>query len=294
MCVGVSIRKNLVAILSLGPKKSDEDYTKEDIEVLSILADALGVAITNASAYEDLRHKANLVTIGTLAAGIKHDIAKPIGGVKPLATAFLVRLKKGNIDDPAKMLNESGDIIEQCCDTFQKVLDISDTYVARPKEKENPVLLSVSQQVDAAISLLQYKINKSGISVIKMIPETLPNVIFDKDYMGQILDNIIANAIDAVTAAKRTKEESQIIVSAREVENRTLNVRLEIRDTGTGIPDKIKEKIFKAWFSTKGKDGTGLGLFLVSDLILRGGGTIDVETEEGKGSTFILSFKGVK
>ncbi len=294
LCVGVSIRKDLIAVLALGTKKSDEDYTQEDTEVLSILADALGVAITNASAYEDLRHKANLVTMGTLAAGIRHDIAKPIGGVSPLAAEYLVRLKKGNFADPVKMLNEGGDLIEQCCDTFQKVLDISETYVARPKEKEKPVLLNVSEQVDAAVGLLQQKIGKNGITIVKRIPDDLPKVLFDRDYIAQILDNIISNAIDAIVSAKRSNEESIIIVSAKEIENRTLNVRLEIKDTGTGIPEKIKEKIFKAWFTTKGKDGTGLGLFLVSDLVLRGGGTIEAESEEGKGTTFILGLKGVR
>ena len=136
--------------------------------------------------------------------------------------------------------------------------------------------------------------NKSGIRVLKQIPDNLSKIHFDQDYLRQILDNIFNNAIDAIDEARRPKDQSVITIKGRQVENRTLNIRLEIGDTGTGIPEKIKDKIFKSWFTTKGEKGTGLGLALVSELILRGGGTVEVESEEGKGSTFILGLKGVQ
>ena len=294
VCIGILIRKQLIGFLALGSKKSDEDYTQEDNDVLKILADALGVAVTNALAYEELRHKANLVTIGTLAAGIKHDISKPIDHMNSEVSGFLMRFKKKDFQDPAQMLNESGDLLERCCDTFGKVISISEKYAARPKENEKPVILNVSEEVDVALSVIQHRINKSGIKVVKQIPANLPKIQFDKDYMRQILDNIFGNAIDAIDVAKRSSNESFITIKGKEIENRTLNVRLEITDTGTGISEKIRDKIFKSWFTTKGEKGTGLGLALVSELIMRGGGTVEVESEEGKGSTFILSLKGVR
>lgn len=293
-CAGILSRKNLIGVLALGEKKSGEDYTGEDIAVINILTDALGVAITNAFAYEELRHKANLVTLGTLAAGIKHDISKPIDRMSAEASEFLLQLKKGNLKNQDQYLNDAKNLIENCCETFRQVIAISDTYAARPKEKENLVMLDLSDQVTAALTPLQNKLAHSGISIIEEIPQDLPRVFYDKDYMRQILDNLFANAIDAIEAARRPVGDRKIVVRAKEVKNRTLNVRLEIIDNGTGIPDKIKDKIFRSWFTTKGDRGTGLGLSLVSELVLRGGGTIEVESEEGKGSTFILGLKGVK
>lgn len=292
--VGIFMRKNLIGILTLGRKKSGEDYSQEDISVLNILADALGVAMTNAFAYEELRHKANLVTIGTLASGIKHDISKPIDRMSSEVSEFLMKLKKSQVGDPNQALHEAAGLIERCCDTFQQVLAISDTYAAKPKEKERPVALKVLEQVNFSLGPMQNKLNEKGIAVVMEVPENLPNIFYDKDFLRQILDNIIGNAIDAIEAAQKLKEERRITIKAQEIANRTLNVQLEITDTGTGIPQKIRDKIFKPWFSTKGEKGTGLGLSLVSELVLRGGGTIDVESEEGKGSTFILGLKGVK
>jgi len=291
--IGIRIRKNLIGILALGKKKSDEDYTQDDIGVLSILADALGVAVTNAMAYEELRHKANLVTIGTLAAGIRHDISKPIDRMNADVLGFLVRLKKNDYGDPAQMLNESGELLERCGDTFQNVIAISEKYAACPKESEKRVVVDVLEAVDGALSVVEHRINKSGVRIVKEIPANIPKIHFDKDYMRQILDNLFTNAADAIESAKRSKDESIITIKAREVENRTLNVCLEINDTGTGIPEKIRDKIFKSWFTTKGEKGTGLGLALVSELVMRGGGTVEVQSEEGKGTTFILGLKGI-
>lgn len=293
ICIGIMIRKNLIGVLALGKKKSDEEYTKDDIGVLNILTDALGVAITNALAYEELRHKANLVTIGTLAAGIRHDISKPIDRMNADVSGFLVRLKRNDYRDPTQMLNESGELLERCGDTFQTVIGISEKYAARPKESEKRVILDVSEAVDGALSVVEHRINKSGVKIVKEIPDNLPKISFDKDYMRQILDNLFTNAVDAIDAAKRSTDESIITIKARQVENRTLNVCLEISDTGTGIPEKIRDKIFKSWFTTKGEKGTGLGLALVSELVMRGGGTVDVQSEEGKGTTFILGLKGI-
>lgn len=294
ICLGIVIRKNLISILALGRKKSDEDYSQEDIGVLNILADALGVAITNAVAYEELRHKANLVTIGTLASGIKHDISKPIDHMDAVASDLMARLRQGQYTDPAQMLNEAGNIIEKCRETFRSVISISEKYASKPKESEKRVILDVGEEVDAALSVVQHRIDKVEIKVKKQIPENLPKINFDKDYLRQILDNILSNAIDAIEAANRSKEDAVISVGAGEVVNRTLNIRLEISDTGTGIPEKIRDKIFKSWFTTKGEKGTGLGLALVSELVMRGGGTVEVESQEGKGSTFILGFKGIR
>ncbi len=294
ICIGILIRKNLIGILALGRKKSDEDYTSNDIEVLNILSDALGVAITNAVAYEELRHKANLVTIGTLASGIKHDISKPIDHMNAEASNILARLKKREYKDLAQMLDETGNIIEKCCETFRTVISISEKYASRPKESEKRVVLNVAEELDTALSVVQHRINKSEIKVRRQIPDNLPRINFDRDYLRQILDNLLGNAIDAIEAAKRSKDDAVISIRASEVANRTLNVRLEISDTGTGVPEKIKDKIFKSWFTTKGEKGTGLGLALVSELVMRGGGTVELESQEGKGATFILGFKGVR
>jgi signal transduction histidine kinase len=293
-CIGIFIRKNLIGILALGPKKSGEDYSEEDFSVLNILADALGVAITNAIAYEELRHKENLVTIGTLASGIKHDISKPISYIGPEISDFLTKQKKNEFSDQTQALQEAGILIEKCWDTFKQVLSISDTYAAKPQEKERPVELDVLETIDTSLIPLQNKLDEKGITIVKEIPSALPKIFYDKDYMRRILDNIIGNAIDAIEAAHRSRDESKITIRAKEIANRTLNVQIEIMDTGTGIPQKIRDKIFKSWFTTKGDKGTGLGLSLVSELVLRGGGTIDVQSEEGKGSTFILGLKGVK
>ena len=291
--LAITVHTQMIGMLSLGKKKSDEEYTKEDVDILLVLSDALGVAITNALAFENVRQKEKLVTIGTLTAGVKHDISTPINKMSTAIQAFLLDKEDGRHKKvpSEEVLSEAYGLLTRAEMTFEKVVAISAKFadMASPNRKLEKELVNVPEMIDKALGVLDYEMEIKGIQVLKEIESGLPTLSCDKDYMQQILFNILRNAVHAVEEAKRPKELARIAVR---VYQKTGNVCVAIEDTGTGIPADNLDKIFEAYYTTKPEGvGTGLGLAIVKELVERSKGTIRVESSLGKGTTFILEFK---
>jgi len=119
---------------------------------------------------------------------------------------------------------------------------------------------------------------KGGIEVILDL-EAMPPIWFDDDQLRQLIWNIALNALQAMRGKGR-------------LELRTRKTgegwRLEVEDTGPGIPEPIRDRVFEPFFSTK-KEGTGLGLSIVRRIIQTHGGSIEFRTEKGRGTTFIMT-----
>jgi len=297
VCLGIMLHKELIGVLSLGRKKSDQEYTKADIDTLLLLSDALGVAITNAIAFEDVRRKEKLATIGTLAAGIKHDIGTPLNKASSAVQRFLIAREEGDHKKAPleEVISEAYDLLSRCQMTFEKVSAISAKFAdfARPKRKAELESLNITTSIDDTLGVLEHELQAKNISIKKNIQKDLPFVMADKDYMQQIFFNIIRNAAQAIQEAGRDKAESIITINARELPEH--NVSVEIVDTGVGIPEDSISKIFEAYYTTKPEGrGTGLGLAIVKELLERNNGKIAVKSKVGEGTTFILEFAGIK
>jgi signal transduction histidine kinase len=296
-CFAIMMRKQLIGVLCLGKKKSDENYTNVDTDTLLLLADALGVAITNALAFEDVRQKEKLAAIGMLAAGIKHDIGTPINKMSSAVQSFLIAKDEGDHQKmfPAEVLSEAYNLLKRCEITFDTISTISSKFAdfARSKRQAELEIINVAESIEDALGVLSCELQARNIAVNKNIQETLPFIKADKDYMQQVLFNVIKNAAQAIEGAHRRKEESAITITVKEdPEN---NVSIRISDTGVGIPDDALDRIFEPYYTTKQeRGGTGLGLAIVKELVERNAGRISVKSELGKGSTFILEFPKAK
>lgn len=296
-CFAIMIRKQLIGVLCLGKKKSDEDYMESDIDTLLLLADALGVAITNALAFEDVRQKEKLAAIGMLAAGIKHDIGTPINKMSSAVQSFLIAKDEGDHQKMSlnEIISEAYNLLKRCEITFDTVSAISSKFAdfARPKRQAELELINVPVSIEDAIGVFSCELQARNISVKKNIQETIAPIKADKDYMQQILFNIIKNAAQAIEEAHRSKEESVISITAKEEpENKVI---IEISDSGVGIPEDGLDRIFEPYYTTKQeRGGTGLGLAIVKELVERNAGRISVKSELGKGTTFTLEFPRAK
>jgi signal transduction histidine kinase len=297
VCLGIMIHKQLIGVLSLGRKKSDEDYTKKDIDTLVLLADALGIAITNALTFESARQKEKLAAIGMLAAGIKHDIGTPLNQMSTAVQLFLIEKEEGDHKKLPieQILSSAYDLLMRCQMTFVKIARISAKFAdfARPKRAADLELINIAESINDAISVLETEIQAKGASIRKDIEDDLPPIRADKEYMQEIFFNIIKNAGQAIEEANRNKDEALISITAKQTSDK--DVLVEIKDTGVGIPADGLDKIFEAYYTTKqGRGGTGLGLAIVKELVERNNGKISVKSELGKGTSFILEFQGAR
>ncbi|MBW2258121.1 MAG: HAMP domain-containing histidine kinase, partial [Deltaproteobacteria bacterium] len=149
----------------------------------------------------------------------------------------------------------------------------------RPPEAVDPADL-----VRDAVRAFEGKAAKAGIRLEIDVEEGLPNLSVDRAALHDCLGNLIANAIDACTWDPDIDKEHRVTVGVHEVSDARLAI--EVRDNGTGIAEENRSKILTRMFSTKGMRGTGLGLLLTRKAVERGGGKIEFESTEGRGTLF--------
>jgi signal transduction histidine kinase len=233
-------------------------------------------------AQEELIRQEKLATLGQLAGGVAHELRTPLGSIKNVAY-FLNAV----LEDPAPETKEMLEILEKEVATSERVISsLLDFACAKlPIRLE----VEVNEVVREALSRTAVPEN---VEVVRQLDETLPTILADPDQLVQVFENIILNAIQAMTLPTPvgTSEGGRLVVKTLEVSEKLPKsewVAISVTDTGCGIPQGNMEKIFEPLFTTKTK-GIGLGLALVKMLVEGHGGGIEVQTEEGKGSTFTV------
>ncbi len=219
-----------------------------------------------------------LASIGRLAAGVAHEINNPLTGV--LTFAHLLS-DKPNMDDQDRQ--DLGLIIHETTRAAEIVRGLLDFARERAALKEP---LDVNDVVARTVRLIRNQKSFDQIRIDEQLAAGLPEVEGDINQLQQVLLNLSLNACEAMPQG------GTITVRTAAVDGR---VALTITDTGCGIKADDLDKIFEPFFTTKpvGK-GTGLGLSVTYGIVQSHGGTIEVQSEEGKGTTFTISLPAMK
>ncbi|KAF0244025.1 MAG: two-component system NtrC family sensor [Planctomycetota bacterium] len=213
-----------------------------------------------------------LSATGTLAAGIAHEINNPLGGMLNAARA----LKREGLAAPKReqYLDLIIESLLRIQDTVKKVLQFS-------PRKVNPQAASLREILDRAIGLAQYKLDKKRVKLTHEAPDRLPNVFCDPSELVQIFLNLILNAIDATEG-----EKGHIRVHYQGIEG---EVATCVTDNGCGMTESELAQAFDLFYTTKGAEGTGLGLSVVYNIVQNHGGRIDVTSQKSVGTTFTVT-----
>jgi two-component system, NtrC family, sensor kinase len=226
---------------------------------------------------EQLVRAEKMAALGQLSAGIAHEIRNPLTTIK----IFIQSLEKELELDQA--LTEDFRIIMREIDRINETITLFLKF-ARPEEPLFQIV-DVGALVKETVNLLAAKLRASGIRLIVSFPDKLPPVEGDPKQLSQAFLNLFLNAVEAMPQGGTLKISSEVTVNP---ESRDEYLRMIIKDTGGGIPEKDRPYLFDPFFTQKAS-GTGLGLSIVYSIIQKHNGHIDVESETGKGSSFILS-----
>ena len=216
-----------------------------------------------------------LRTLGTMAAGIAHELNNPMMGI---LNYLQYCLKHTAADDRRRpVLADAEKEIRRCIYIVENLLTFSHTEKVEQKRQEKADLTLI---IDGILSLLSYKISAEGVSITKKYAGNIPAVPVDVNEMKQVFLNLVKNALEALEPANR--KEIRIEMQAKDN-----FLEVTVADTGCGIKPGDIAKIFDPFFTTKeaGK-GTGLGLSVVSNIIREHGGKITCESEPGQGTVF--------
>lgn len=211
-------------------------------------------------------------SLGKLAAGVAHQLNNPLGGIMLFAKLILedYDLPEGAKEDINRILRDA----QRCSDTVKELLEF-----ARQTRREMQ-LLDINKSLSRTLFLLESQTLFHNIVIECNYDADMPLIPADSQQLNHVFMNIILNAADAMegsgkltVATGKTSDENRIFI--------------EIKDTGTGIPENVLPHIFEPFFTTKGEGkGTGLGLSMVYGIIESHGGTISVESEMGRGTKF--------
>jgi two-component system sensor histidine kinase HydH len=248
----------------------------------SLLADENGTHLGYIILFKDLtevrglrreiERSQRLASVGRLAAGVAHEIRNPLSSIKGFATYFKQRYQ----DVPEDQ--QTADIMIQEVDRLNRVVSQLLEF-ARPVNV-SPKPTSFKDLMADSVKLINQQAQDKQITVNTRNSNNIDEIHIDPDRINQVLLNLYLNAIEAMEPGGNL----QIEISDRE-ENGGLNI--QISDTGHGITAEDLPKIFDPYFTTK-SSGTGLGLAIAHNIVEAMGGTIEVKSEAGKGTTFAI------
>jgi two-component system NtrC family sensor kinase len=209
-----------------------------------------------------------LASLGKLAAGVAHEINNPLTGILTNSSLLLEDLEEA---DPRR---EDVDVIVKetirCREIVKRLLDFAKQ--TKPQKR----LTNVNELIDNIILLVRNQTSFRNIDIQRHLAPELPEIFADPDQIQQVFINIILNAADAMGKGGKLVIRSQLTGNS---------IMVSFADTGPGISEANRERIFDPFFTTK-EHGTGLGLSISYGIIEQHGGTIRVESNVGKGSTF--------
>lgn len=224
---------------------------------------------------EELIQSKKLASLGILTAGVAHELTNPLNNISMIAQNYIefydVLSEPNRLDLMKKIEGETQRIEE----IVRNLLDFSKPKEARLEEKD------INDTIEKALELMQNSLDISNIEVRKALRQGLPHVVIDDHQIQQVLVNLIVNAVHAMEHGG-----TLTLVTGMGEDGQT--VRIDVRDTGKGIPAEFLPHIFDPFFSTKGVGGTGLGLSVSYGIIKNHRGTIKVESAVGIGTTFTI------
>ena len=220
---------------------------------------------------DEIRRKEKLVAIGGLAAGVAHEIRNPLSSIKGLASYFKNKFEEDSDD------KEAAGVMIQEVDRLNRVISELLEF-ARPTQL-NFKAVDINDLLEHSVRLIQQEAVTKGITIkLNLCQQRLSSEI-DSDRFSQCLLNLYLNALQAMDNGGRLTIENSITE-----ENL---IKIEIKDTGSGIHTEDLDKIFDPYFTTKAK-GTGLGLAIVHKIIEAHKGEIKVRSVSGQGTSFTI------
>lgn len=317
--VPITVGDQAIGVISVQSTELANRFDENDQRLLSTIASNVGVAMQNAEAYQKLQqalselrstqsqliHSEKMASLGELTAGIAHEIQNPLNFVNnysgvstELIDEMIVELLNGNKEDAAVIAEDVKQNLVvighhgKRAETIVKGMlqhSRSSTGVKEPTDING----LTDEYVRLSYHGLKAKDKSFNVSIKTDYDASIGKINIISQDVGRVILNLLTNAFYAVNEKKKSKIEGyepRVTISTKKLGNK---IEIQIADNGSGIPQKVLDKIFQPFFTTKPTgQGTGLGLSLSYDIITKAHeGELKVETKEGEGTTFLIYLK---
>jgi signal transduction histidine kinase len=287
ICMPLAAGDRPVGFLACWDERVPEAFASDEIAGLLEVADRCALVIENSKLYLQMKERDRLAAIGEMSAGLAHEIRNPLAAIKG-AIQYL---------DPSKLPGEDREFLEIVVDEVNRLNGVVSQFLdySRPlKPALTPT--DINEAVARTLRLLQSAV-PPGIQVQASLAEGPLRVLGDAEHLKQIFINLAQNAFQAMpqggTLSVSTTVVRDELAFWREGARRPDQVEVRFRDTGPGILEEERERIFVPFYTTKEK-GTGLGLAICLRLVKAHQGTLVVRSPPGGGAEFIVALPALR
>lgn len=246
------------------------EFTAEDAQVVRIVARQVSSALERLEAHDRLTRENNLALIGRALSGVVHDLKSPMAVI-----AGFVQLMEDE-EDPSARSEQAEEVLRQ----FQHINSMMREVLAFARGEAT--LLKQAIYPDRFLGEMEKHLHQEfdGRNIaLKINNESRAKFKADEGKLRRLFTNVARNAMEAMP------DGGTFSISAADTED---SIVFRLADTGDGIPEEIRHRLFQSFVTTGKKEGTGLGLAIVKKIVEQHGGSVDFETGTGSGTTFII------
>jgi signal transduction histidine kinase len=287
ICMPLAAGERPVGFLACWDERVPEAFASDEIAALLELAERCALVIENSKLYVQMKERDRLAAIGEMSAGLAHEIRNPLAAIKG-AIQYL---------DPSTLPGEEREFLEIVVDEVNRLNGVVTQFLdySRPL-KPSLAPTDLNEVVSRTFKLLQSTV-PPGIELTIDLSGEPQRVLCDAEQLKQVFINLAQNGFQAMPAGGRLSVSTTVVRDElafwREGSRRPDQVEVRFRDTGPGIPEEERERIFVPFYTTKEK-GTGLGLAICLRLVRAHQGTLVIRSPPGGGAEFIVSLPALR
>jgi signal transduction histidine kinase len=261
--------------------QSDPEEIQRIAQAINRLGGALKANIQREKQIEtQLRHAERLASLGRLVAGVAHEVRNPLATIR-----LRVQMCRRDVADPH---------VKESCSVALEEIERLNGMVNRLLNFARPVQLHLERAdlrslIEERMESFREWAHKRSVTLSSELPPDRVSLQLDKDRMAQVFDNVIQNAIEAMSEGGGTL--SVTLCAQPNIPDTGGGVCVEFRDTGKGMKSSVVSHVFDPFFTTK-PSGTGLGLSICHELVQAHGGKIQVDSKEGRGTNVSITIPG--
>src|SRR2546428_3310782 len=292
MRAGVTIpliaSQRVVGFLCMLDDRVPEAFASHELAAMLRVGEQAAITIENSRLYERMKERDRLAALGEMAAGLAHEIRNPLGAIKGAAQYL----------DPSALGEGDAEILQIIVEEVNRLDGVVAQFLAYSRPSNTPDKLTQTDLNDVLARTMKLIENSVPANVrleLSLEPE-IPRILGDAEQLKQVFINLALNAVQAMpdggrltVRSRRPKQPIELGLSDASPRYAADQVEVRFADTGAGIPEEAKDRIFIPFYTTKSK-GTGLGLAISQRIVKAHGGSIEVQSRLGEGSEFILRF----
>jgi len=282
--------QRVVGFLCLLDDRVPEAFASDELAAMLQVGEQAAITIENSRLYERMKERDRLAALGEMAAGLAHEIRNPLGAIKGAAQYL----------DPASLREGDAEILQIIVEEVNRLDGVVAQFLdysrpMGPGATEKLTSTDLNDVLARTAKLIESSLPPNVRLELSLEPD-LPRILGDAEQLKQVFINLALNAVQAMpdggrltVRTRRPRQPLELGLSDASPRYAADQVEVRFADTGAGIPEEAKDRIFIPFYTTKSK-GTGLGLAISQRIVKAHGGNIDVQSRLGEGSEFILRF----